>query len=324
MRELLLSTTILLYATDLASAATVDVTKYGALCNGMNDDAAPIQMAINQLPSGGGNVVLPGLCAIGQSLILGNGSSSSASTYYGMQLVGEGLPAPASAIFGGFPTQPSSGLRWIGAPGGAMVVVQGPLQRWGLHNLSIDCGGAAEVGVEVISGQFGDNANNTFSRCQFGVYETSLTQFSTGDANSFHNTWLNTIFNVPSGGMAIVLSAGGGLTSDTCYETWINTTINLPGTGEAFGLYLQATDSNMFYNTHIFGGGPDTVAVTFDYSVQNVWPSSNMFFGLDPSGAGSQFINGGTPGSYAAPNIVYGLVTTNGAAPVSIPNLNFR
>src|SRR5207253_1758745 len=73
----------------------VDVLEGGAIGDGISDDTAAIQAAINALSAAGGVVYFPVPSAsykITDTLTIGTGTSSSASTKQGVVLVGEGMP----------------------------------------------------------------------------------------------------------------------------------------------------------------------------------------------------------------------------------------
>src|SRR5215475_12080968 len=52
------------------------VTNFGAVCDGVTDDAAAFQSAINALPADGGVIYVPvGNCKLGSGITIGNGTS---------------------------------------------------------------------------------------------------------------------------------------------------------------------------------------------------------------------------------------------------------
>ena len=54
----------------------IDVRDFGAVCNGMNDDSAAMQAALDALPSDGGTVNIPCTVGIGVSgVVLANRSN---------------------------------------------------------------------------------------------------------------------------------------------------------------------------------------------------------------------------------------------------------
>lgn len=307
---------------NIGSVGTISILTYGAKCDGSTDDTVAIQAAINALPVSGGDVIFPGglgACKVTSSLNIGNGTSSTASTRYGVHLRGQGSPIfPFSA---GYPTVSAAKILWAGGSN-PVIQILGPLQGWGLHNLYIDCASTALQGLKVQSGQFGDTDNLTLSNCQQGLASVTVAAFGAlTNTDSLHNSYRNLNIQIPGilNSFGILLS--GTATTNTDFNTFINTFITMPSSVATFGIYLQASDSNTFYNTQISGGSGSSAGVTFDYTVANVWPASNGFYGIDNAIPGTQYVNTGAIGGGASPNWIYGLVKTNGAADPNIANL---
>lgn len=305
--------------------ATINVMNFGCAGNGVADDQPCIQSAINQLPATGGDVNFPcGTYKLGSTVSIGNGSGAAASTRYGVHLRGAG--SPIYPVFTGLPTTPCVKFTWSGGAA-SMLNIMGPLQAWGLHNLYFDCGGVATIGINVVSAAFGDNSDLTVWECRTaGIYnQTVPPPGGVLNADNLHNYWRNTFIRLPEVNNANGLILTGGTTSNTDYNVFINTVIELAGTATGtVGLVLQACDSNMFYGLHFFAGNASAFTIVFDYSILNVWPASNGFYGVDPKiTAGTLYANVGSPGGGAAPNWIYGLVTTNGATPPALANLSY-
>jgi len=292
------------------------------------NDAPAIQAAINALPESGGDLVFPaGIYVVTSEIVIGNGTSSAASTRYGVRLSGVGVPSFSFGMFTGYPNKPAVVIASAGTAGN-VIKIAGPLQGWGIENIAIDCGAQANNGLLVVSGQFGDSRNVPITNCRnAGIYSDTVASSVPGVSNvdSLHNSFYNTAIFVPSIAGAKGIALTGKAASNTDYNVFTNTAIYNGGNGVAgFGIYLQACDSNQFFNIHFFNGGPNFAAVTLDYTVNNSWPASNMLYGIDvgPPGINTTFQNSGTPGSSARKNIIYGLIETNGGVwPVGIPNL---
>lgn len=288
---------------------------------GTNDSTTGIQNAILALPASGGVVAFP--CGVYKisSLVLGNGSSTAASTRSGMKLLGQG--SSVDQFFGS--TQPPC-VKFLfnGSAGGSMMVVQGPLQGWGLENIAFEGAGTNNAGqcLQVISAQFGDLKNLSFQHCNLSsVQLTAWSAIPAGltNADSIHNTFQNTGIVVPNtAGASGINLTGAGTVANADYNTFINTHIQLPTSGtnqSLFGIYLGFSDSNVFIDTHVDGGLTSNVVLQFDYTQVSGFPTANMFYMLD--GAGSlappvRFANSGSPGTGIFGAYIFGLNQANG------------
>lgn len=297
---------------------------------GTTDSAAGIQAAIDSLGTGGGRVLFPpGIYKVGTTLFIGNGTTSVASTVWGIFLEGTGSPPLPAGMFSGFPSTGGVKLLWAG---GAfpLISVRGPLNGWGVINMYLDGASLATRAISVTSASYGQNRNLALTNfVDAAVYETTLASFAGfGLANTMHNHWANLSINVPAvaGAKGIVLTGTPSATPtpvNACYEHFTNTLIYLPPTLTTYGVYLQWTDSDLFEDLHIFGGSASAVMVQLDYTLSNNMPSSNGFVGVDPSGTGTnvQFANSGAPGAGARPNWVKGLGEINLGVQPNLPNL---
>ena len=293
---------------------------------GATDMASALQTAINGLTNGGTLTFPAGsVVKIGSTVSLGNGTSSAKSTIQGIALKGVG----GVAIGGAFNTPTATPLRfvWSGTTGGIMFEIAGPLAGWGLGNLELDGNSSAGQALRVQSAQNGQCNYLTILNCTTDSLRLdAYTTFATaGEANTMHNTFINTTVILPNvaNAVAILLTgAATGTPANSCYNTFINTTvIDQAGTASKFGLYLQGCDSNVFHSAHFVGGATASAAVTFDYSVENAWPASNYLNAFDTGGWDVQFQNSSTaPGVFARTNYV-SLTETNDAVAPSLDNM---
>jgi hypothetical protein len=298
------------------------------VCTNTSADTTNINALITGLNGASGTIWLAGsTCDITSSILLGNGTSSSASSYQGVVLAGVGSPATEPG-FPGYPASTGPVLNWTGTGAGGVVAVNGPLQGWGVWNLQINCNSVtASVGISVISAQVGETRNVSLLNCFRGYYSTTYTPFgSLTNTNSQHNRHYNTSIQNPAiSGAAAVYLTGIGSASDTDYDNWVATDIFLNTTASTtnYGWYLQATDSDTIVQSHLFGGNTSAVSVYFDYSLNSNWPSSVFFFGVDPyqSGSGTQWANNGSTGSSAHPNSAFIISTNSAVCPTTIANL---
>src|SRR5712664_2152740 len=219
---------------------------YNADPTGSADSTTAIQNAINALPVTGGDINGPcGTYKISSTVTIGNGTTVAASTRYGVRLIGiGGAGLPVAQMFTGFPTTPCVVFKWAGGAS-PMLQINGPLQGFGIQNIAFDGNSASNRAIQVVSAQFGDSANLNFSNfTDTGLYLTTLASFSTGNADTLHNSWRNITVMVPaaSGAKGIVLTGGNTGQSNTDYNTFINTTI-VQGNAANFGIYHQLADS---------------------------------------------------------------------------------
>jgi hypothetical protein len=304
----------------------INVKDYGATGNGSTDDTTAIQNAINALPNSGGVVLFPvGNYKVSSTVNVGNGTSSSGSTKQGIILQGIGDPN-TQPIFPGFTATSGPKITWAGSGSGGIISINGPLQGWGVQNLYLDCANTtSSIGLNIISAQMGDSRNLTFVNCFRGIASTTYNPFgSFTNTDSFHNKFHGTSIQVAniSGAMGILLTGAG--TSDTDVNLFTDVNIFLPTTTiTVFGIYLQLCDTNVFVDTHIYGGNPNGQSISFDYSVNTNFPSSNMFHTLDPfqASGGASFTSVGTPANGIHPNMIFPLAEGNSAVcPTTIPN----
>jgi len=283
--------------------------------------------AINSAMASGGTVTLvPGVYKLTASVNMGSGSNGVASLAKPVKLVGQG--AGAAPSFPGTPT-PSVKFLWAGSAGGTMMVVNGPLQGWGIDGIEFDGNNSAGVCLQIISAQYGACRGCSFTGfTNIGLDTTawSARPGGWGNVDNLHNLYENLVFVFPgvvsglatAGSKAIVLTGNAGILDNTAYETFINTIIIFPGAPGVtlYGIFLQFCDSCSFLTTHIVNGDTNCVCVNFDYTFDpsNNFPTSNFFFNLDAAGSPAppiRFQNAGSPG-LTQPNMVIGLDQTNG------------
>jgi hypothetical protein len=305
-----------------ASTYAVNVMAFGAVGDGVTDDAPAIQAAINSLPAAGGVVQFPPLqFAIKSTIILGNGTGAGGanSTRNGIILRGTGgiqSPFLLTSI-----ANVGTRILWAGAAGGStvMVGVNGPCEGIGVQNIFLQGANNVSNGLYLTSGCFGDFSNLSIQGCQVTHLRLSNCQ-----NNRFHNIFINMpVFAATSG---IYLDGSGP--ANTCFNDFENLCIGLPASGSGYGIYLKVADSNSFRGVYLLGGTSAAVSVQFDYTAPSYgwFPCANAFYGIDPFGAGStthpqQWVNSGTPSDIGAPNFIRGLFQGNGALQPNLANL---
>lgn len=200
-------------------AQTVSVKDFGAVGDGVADDTAAIQAAIDAVgAAGGGTVFIPtGVYAISSTIQLGDGGSGNPSTY-SVNFIGEGASPYQS-------TNSNVEFKWVGAVGSTASILK-------------VCGLISGVRV---SGIYLNGQNNIFdglviSSCIGGNFENILVQ------------------NVRRRGISLVVDSSGTATWFTINNTFNNiysnpNYVNRSG-GDTYAWYLQGSA------TQAIGGGP--------------------------------------------------------------------
>jgi len=123
----------------------VSIKDFGVVGDGIADDTAALQAAINSLPNGGTLMFGANRCKITSTLQIGDGSVSAISTKQNLRIVGDGVYGSSNQeISPGFPAP--SLLIWAGAAGGTMLSVNGPMVN-SIEGIQFDGADIANVGV---------------------------------------------------------------------------------------------------------------------------------------------------------------------------------
>lgn len=287
-------------------------------------DGCAIQAAVNSLGNPGGDV----LCSVGTYLLsktitIGNGTAAAASTIRGVRILGQGIPRP-QYILAGMATTPSTKFMWAGGAA-EMIKLAGPLVGWGVERIEFNGNLVASAGLRILSAAFGSCRDLSFIGCNQSISSDVMANSVPGvdNVDSLHNRFDNISISVPNITGAIGINLTGALNSNTDYCHFTNVTIGFAsGSLVVYGVVLGSCDSNQFHNLHFIIGNLGAVCVALDYTINPVWPASNMFFGVDTSNQVISWQNISVPSAGARPNIIYGLVETNNAKwPTSIDNL---
>jgi Pectate lyase superfamily protein len=298
------------------------LSDFGAVGDGVVDDTAAIQSAINSLPATGGVILVPlGNYKITSTINIGNGTSSSASTRQGVLLVGLGVPILNTAITG-YTVSLGPKFTWAGPANQSMFAINGPLFGWGFHNIAFDGQSIATViGLQVISAAFGDCRDLSFIGCFRAVESVTVEVFGgLNHTDSLHNAYYNIMIQLPdvTGATGFLLTGSGSATptSDTDYNDISNVTFASSGAAnKKYGFYLQVCDSNNIRNVQIPGGDVNFVSVSYDFNVNSNYPNSNNIDNIDfGSSATAPVQVGGTPATSNTLNYIRGIVEGNGSS----------
>jgi hypothetical protein len=214
-----------------------NVKAYGATGDGVTDDTAAIQSAINAVPADGGIVFFPiGKYIVSSTLTIGDGTVSAYSTRHGLSLIGAGTNNLLSIR--------GARLFWNGAMGGQMINVNGPYVGFSIRELYLDCHNLANNAL-VLTHTNGGYFRNLYvaAMLDFGIVETARpNQFGVISASG--NLWQNIFVsstNPGSGGFIIGPTAlSGGDVNQNLYQ---NLRIRFDSTtGKTTAIRLQACD----------------------------------------------------------------------------------
>lgn len=300
----------------------VSVKDFGAKGDGVSDDTASIQNAIDFLQTGTGGTLFfpPGVYITSSTLMIGNGSASKFSTYYGVQLVGAGggvMPGPGNR----------AAVTIKSNFAGPAITVQGPIGSWGVENICLvaNTNSASGVGIKVVSGQFGKVRNVLVT----GFYGAGIVTTTTGTSYlTYHNSFDNVSIYLPDKGsraVGVVVTGAGaaGGSTGTAFDSWHNLYIVITNSGQV-GRVLQYCDNINFYNTEIVNAANGT-GTQYNYSSTgingNAFPSDCRDFGLEVYANSITNYSPSGINTIATPNRIYGFSLTNGATPPNLPNL---
>jgi len=254
-------------------ADVVNVKDFGAVGDGVTDDTAAIQAAINYVASiGSGTIVFP----------------------HGTFLVTSGFLITTPIKFVG---DGNGWYAWVGvtATTGTTIKYNGPMLpdpyvfqflnigggSAGIKDIYIDCNGKANRGV-ILDGLNGGLFENVSIINPQNVCLTLAGTTHTCSWNTFTNLRLECLF----GSKAALWLQGYNTTANACHNTFVNTQINFGGSSN--GIWLGGCDNNNFYSTYIYCGntGVTGYGVYCDTTEQTGFPVNNTFYALQASPRG--------------------------------------
>lgn len=314
----------------VAAGNAADIRQFGAVCDGTTVDAFAIDAAIAAVgAAGSGTVTVPAgkTCNVGSGgVTLGNGSSTAASTYSSVRLVGDG--APINGFLGGLPT---AAPKLIGSGASPIVTIAGPLAGWAVQNLQLVCTGSNGTGLLYVSASYGDSRDFTVTGCKFPLKAESVSANPIGVSHTdvIHNSFQNFGLEVPDTDGAIGINLNPTGFADADYNVFENGTVTFDtgiGGHTRTCIYVGYADSDAMKDVHCLRGGGDVSTlrgVVIDYSSVggSLFPGGEVFNHLDVGVADTQWSNIGTPSNSASPNWVLNDNLTNGGVYPLLANL---
>jgi len=238
-----------------SNAATALSSVSTKVSYGTNDSAA-IQNAINTgkiirfKPQGG--------YAVATALTVGNGNSTTLSAKNGIVLEGTTSGATAAEMS---PAVLPTRLKWLGASGGTMLTVNGPMVGCNIKGIVFDCGSLANTAIRtnhMIASSWHDVLATNYKG--FAFIHEAYAAFSGLAQGANKNTFINCrAMNPASGGsgMRVGVTSGFVVTMlDVAQNVWINCEWYRDGTSAtSTSLYLAFCDNLTFIESQFSAQG---------------------------------------------------------------------
>jgi hypothetical protein len=275
----------------------VHVQWFGAIGNGVADDTAAIQAAIDYVETlNGGRVLLNwGTFNITSTLNINSGM--------GVQLIGQGSDGIHD---GGTGAAAATTIGWSGSANGTMLNVSsvsgaGNSKQFGTSVIDIkfQCGGTAGIGLLV------NSANNcNFSRLVFlnptiaGLKATTLGNSNLAESSDVQRCvfdrlsvrTLDAVASRPAHGIWLTSHSPVGSSSNVSLNLFTQCDMQMYGaSGGGYGLFIEDGDNNTFYNLRVFRASTTVEAVRI---VGNTNTYANHFWNLSAGGANGIVMRG--------------------------------
>jgi hypothetical protein len=282
----------------IENAFFVNVKDYGATGDGVTDDAAAIQSALDDIQAAGAG-----------TLYFPTGVYASTATFnidFPVTIVGQGDGYDAWTTF---PTTVGSTLKYIGPTGSDeefFVFTEVNFGGVGMKNIRLEAGTLANKALvlnSVVGGLWENITIDYFANV--GIYLKADT--GTCSWNTFTNIAINCF-----GNKACIWLSGTPNGANACHNSFNNLRLAYGDTGIGHGIYLGNCDNNTFVMTFIFDSGtPSGYGVYVDPTESNLFPINNHFFHLQASTKG-WFQPSTTQNSPAS---IFGYAQDNGQPP---------
>lgn len=279
------------------------VESYGAV-EGQESTSA-IQAAINAAGAAGGGIVKfkAKSYLISSTLIVGNGSPTTQSTYNGVRL--EGISGGLGADYSNQWNLNSTRLIWTGAAGGIMCQVKGPTYRNNIMNIMFDCATIAATGLKVVHAMQCNFEGITVTRYTGTAYIVTVeaTAAIVGVAyGCADNRWTQIVSSNPTNNTAngMLLDGSTSANLDVARNYFNNFDLVYGGAAGSWGLKLAFADNNTFAEGLLYPGNGNVGGSGIVFVQQSGgltgFPLENVFINVVPL----QGVSGtsGTSGNY--------------------------
>ena len=279
----------------------VNVQEFGAVGDGVADDTAAIQAAIDYVETLNGGIVQLDWGTFKITSTLNINSS------LGVQLIGQGGDGVHDGGTGAFP---ATQISWFGTANGTMINIASPSgvansRQYGstISDIRLNCRSIAGIGLLVDSVRFAEFKRIFILRPTIaGVKTTTLGNANLGEATDtqrcvFDRIQVRTIDNAstqPAHGFWLTSHAPALSDSNTSLNLFSQCDLQMwGGSGGGYGLFIEDGDNNTFVNLRIFRVNTTVEAVRI---VGNTYCDANHFWNLSAGGANSIVIRGTASG----------------------------
>lgn len=312
------------------SSLYINVKDFGAVGDGLTDDYDAILDAISEAESRGGGIVFfpSGQYRVRDGIVLGNGSSTAASTvHHGIALLGEGSGKIGDS--GAWIVSAATSIIYDGSTssGKAVIELRGPLTGCRVNNIHLDANNKAGICLlcdHHYKGNFDGNSGEKYTAAliRLDARASYPSGVSYGNSENSFDEWCGTEPGSSADGI-VVTSRGNSVTSpSSCRNNFEGGTIFYGGGTGTAGWRVGYADNNTVLGTLVLpvggtSGGKDYVFE--QVSGSPTFPKENLF--LNCSGtrgvsgtsgtSGNAFINLSLDDGVGIPNIANIYATTN-------------
>ncbi|MCB9880984.1 MAG: hypothetical protein H6832_05810 [Planctomycetes bacterium] len=253
----------------------ISVRDTGAVGDGIQDDTAAIQKAIDKLPARGGTVLFPaGTYRISSTLRVGDGDGgSNASSRNGIKLIGEGGGFAVSGAL--IPTI----LDWHGGAGMSMIAIHGQISDCVVEGMFLACNLVATTGIYMrsVSGCRLENVKIVnYASVGLGILGGAA---PVGNYNIFNRfNAVNCVSQAPNS-IGLYMDGDWSVQNDTWLSSFRNCRFEVtPDAKGGVAAWFNFVDSISFYRCHFTTYNPEGFGVIFDAIGNHDFPSGMAFY----------------------------------------------